>query len=77
MLTDNRTLAFLKAELAAVVEAGEVFVSATYILEGDGLLVLKCYEQIERIKAAIRSEYYPNLHAIADVLPRGNSAAKQ
>ena len=77
MLTDNRTLAFLKAELAAVVDAGEVFVSATYILEGDGLLVLKCYEQIERIRAAIRSKYYPNLQAIADVLSCGNTAAKQ
>jgi hypothetical protein len=42
---------------------GVHFVKATYSLEGDGLLVLKCYEEISKIRAVITSECYPNLQA--------------
>ena len=36
--------AYLQIELAAVVDAGEAFVKATYNLEGDDPLVLRCYD---------------------------------
>ena len=37
---------------------------ATYALEGDGLLVLICYDRILEIRAAIQSAYYPNVQAV-------------
>ena len=41
--------------------------NATYALEGDGLLVLICYDRILEIRGAIQSAYYPNVQAV--VLP--------
>ena len=41
MLQNSTTKSFIQVELAAVVDAGEAFVKATYTLEGDGPLVLK------------------------------------
>ena len=55
-------------ELAAVVDAGEPFVKATYNLEGDGALVFKCYDQIQALKAGIDNAYYPNVNALAQKL---------
>jgi len=40
----------LQGELAAVIDIGIHFVSATYDLEGDGPLVLSCYEITERVQ---------------------------
>ena len=51
-------------ELAAIVDVGMHFVKATYSLEGDGLLVLKCYEENIKIRAVITSECSPNLQAV-------------
>uniref|UniRef100_A0A1X7V442 DUF4371 domain-containing protein n=1 Tax=Amphimedon queenslandica TaxID=400682 RepID=A0A1X7V442_AMPQE len=77
-MTDPSTLQYLKIELASAIDAGEVFVSTTYRLEGDSLLVLEYYEDIEKIRAAIRSKHYPNLSAISQVISGGNSiVAKQ
>ena len=45
----------LQIELAAVIAAGEPFVKATYLLEGDGLLALKCYEIENNLFAGIYS----------------------
>lgn len=50
-------------ELAAIVDMGVHFMWATYSLEGDGLLVIKCYEEISKIRAVITSDCYPNLQA--------------
>ena len=61
---DPQKLFLLKLELAIVVDLGAHFVKATYTLEGDGLLVLICYDQILEIKAAIQSAYYPNVQAV-------------
>lgn len=36
----------------------------TYKLEGDGSLVLQCYEVIEEVKAAVQSGYTPNVDAV-------------
>ncbi len=49
----------LKLELAAVIDIGTFFVKATYNLEGDGPLVLTCYEEILKIRAAIHAVTTP------------------
>ena len=64
ILHDPQQLLFLRVELSAIVDMGVHFVRATYSLEGDGLLVLKCYEEICKIRAVITAECYPNLQAV-------------
>ena len=63
MLSDNRTLGLLKMELATVVDVGECFVSGTYKLEGDGLLAITCFDEIERVKTSLTVSHYPNMAA--------------
>ena len=46
-------VSYLQVELAITVDAGTPFVRAPYNLEGDGPLVLKCYEEISRLSAAV------------------------
>lgn len=71
---DTSKRGLLKLELAAVIDLGSHFVKATYNLEGDGPLVLKCYEIIEEVKAALQAAHYPNVTAVAEMLA-GNNAA--
>lgn len=47
---------------------GEPFIKATYKLEGDGPLVLDCYEVIDTVIASIQTANTPNLRAIAEKL---------
>ena len=63
--TEPQKKAQLEVELAAVIDWGRPFVTAIYSLEGDGPLVLECYEKIETIRTAIRTAHTPNLDAIA------------
>lgn len=67
----------LQVELAAVIDAGEPFVKATYDLEGDGPLALKCYEILNTLTAAVRVQHYPNLQAVAQKLSGGNAIVQQ
>ena len=39
----------LQLELSSIIDWGEHFVKATYILEGDGPLCLKCYDVVDMI----------------------------
>ena len=55
----------LKLELAALVDAGKVFVKATYILGGDGPLVLSCFEILQAVCNACQNVHLPNVHAVA------------
>ncbi len=43
-LGNSNTKALIQIELAAIVDAGEPLVKATYKLEGDGPLGFHCYE---------------------------------
>ena len=52
-------------ELAAILDWGKPFVTATYALEGDGPLVLEAYEKIEIVRATIRAGHIPNVNAVA------------
>ena len=55
----------LKLELAALVDVGEVFVKAAYILEGDGPFVLSCFETLQGVCNACQNIHLPNVHAVA------------
>ena len=77
IITDMNSLSHLQMELAAVIDVGENFVKATYNLEGDGALVLQCYEEITKIRAALHAGHYPNMFAIARRLAPGNLPLQQ
>lgn len=77
VLSDQQQLLLLKADLAAVIDIGSYFIKATYNLQGDGVLVLKCYEELVKIRAAIRASYYPNLQAVARNSQPINQVAQQ
>ena len=53
LLRNPQELLALKVELAAVIDVGYHFVNATYNLEGDGALSIRCYEEILKIRCAI------------------------
>ena len=62
---DPKKRSTLKAELAAVVDAGKPLVEATYNLESDDLVVFKCYDLITSLGVSMKMENYPNVQAIA------------
>ena len=76
VLEDPASCRNLHIELAATVDAGEPFVKATYtyILEGDGPLVLSTYKEL---RASVRNEYYPNVVAVARRLSTSTSQCDQ
>ena len=70
-------MTLLQIELAVVIDCGEPFVKATYTLEGDGLLVLECFEVISTVQAAIHIANMPNVRAVAEKLASGVSSVQQ
>lgn len=77
MLSDVSEKSKLKLELAAVVDAGEPIVKATYLLEGDGPLALQAYELITTVISSIDTANFPNLTALTAQLSGGVSTAQQ
>ena len=67
----------LKMELSITVDAMDPFVKSTYILEGDGPLVLSAYEQISALHSHISTAYYPNVNTLASQLSEGVPSRKQ
>ena len=67
----------LQIELATVIDAGEPFVKATYVLEGDGPLAFNCHEIVSTLFVGIHVEHYPNLLAVAEVVSNGRPTLKQ
>ena len=68
ILQDPTKKTHLMIEMAAVVDAGKEFVKATYNLDGDGALVLECYERVQAVFASIHVSHYPNVDAIIQTL---------
>lgn len=66
LLGDRQQNTYLQLELASIIDCGERFVKATYELEGDGPLVLRCYEIINILQASIHTAHFPNLTAVAE-----------
>ena len=52
LLEDQDRRKLLIMELTAVIDAGELFIKATYILEGDGLLVFSAYSTLQALSTA-------------------------
>ena len=74
ILQNSQKKPYLLVELVIVVDSGRHFVQATYNLEGDGPLVLKCYEQLEVVAQSIRVQHFPNTDAVIERLFSGQPA---
>ena len=72
ILNDPVKASLLQIELAAVIDVGSPLVKATYNLEGDGALVLQCYEQICTVINSIQAAHNPNVRAIAERISSGD-----
>ena len=77
ILNDPQQNSLLQIELAATIDWGQVFVKATYRLEGNGVLVFECYEVIKGIIATIHTAHYPNVQAISCRLSPNNNVYQQ
>ena len=64
----------LELELAALIDAGAPFVSATYYLVGDGPLVFSCYKRLSTVAHSVGIDAYPNVEAMARCRADGNMA---
>lgn len=60
VLDNLQQKAYIQVELAIT-----PFVRATYDLEGDSPLALKCYEIISTLTTAVQQGHYTNLQALA------------
>ena len=63
-----------KLELAALIDGGSHFVTATYYLEGDGPLIFSCYERLASVSHSVAVDSYPNLEGVASRQDNGNLA---
>ena len=50
---------------------------STYNLEGDGALMVNCYEEIVKLQSVISSAYYPNITAVSQSIAPGSTLAQQ
>ena len=62
---DPVQLSTLRLQLAATVDAGKYFVSATYALEGDGPLIFECHSHLQAVATAMDQEDFCSLKAVA------------
>ena len=77
MLQNPTVKVYVHIELAAIVDAGEAFIKATYNLEGDGPFVLRCYEILSTLTTSIQVGHYPNVHVVARTLSGGSPVTLQ
>ncbi len=77
IMNDATKKALLMVEMAAVVDAGEPVVKATYRLEGDGPLALECYEIISITMESVWVANYPNVESVARNVSGGNQQVQQ
>ena len=64
----------LELELAALIDGGSHFVTATYYLEGDEPLIFSCYERLASVSHSVAVDAYPNLEGVASRQANGNLA---
>ena len=65
IINDPQDLQNLRLELGVMVDVGVHFVNATYYLEGDGPLILTCFERLSAVSHAVTVGHYPCTLAIA------------
>ena len=68
ILQDEQKRAILLLEMAIT---GKIFVQTTYNLEGDGPLVLECFEKLEAVNRSIQVKHFPNMNAVVARLTNG------
>ena len=68
---------FLRVELTAAIDAGRLFVQATYKLEGDGPLAFNCFEVIGCLMAAVNMAHYPNVRVVVRDIAGSSIAVQQ
>ena len=54
ILSDPQQHMLLKLELAATIDVGQHFVTATYFLEGNGPLTFSCYEKLGQFTKLVK-----------------------
>jgi hypothetical protein len=67
----------LRTQLAAIVDAGDIFVKVTYLLEGDGPCGLIAYDAVTNIMARIANPDYSILSEVLELCPEAERAALQ
>ena len=67
-LSDQESGINLQLQLAAIVDVGHHFVTATYYLEGDGPLVFSCYAKLQAVAGACRVPHFPNVGAVSTAI---------
>ena len=77
ILTDLPKARKMKKEIASTVDSMELFVRATYKLEGDGPLSLIAYQQLSLLYTSVSTQYYPNVVAVAKALAIGSATREQ
>lgn len=64
----------ISVELAIRIDVGEPLVKATYSLESDGVLALKCYDIINTVKLALEVQHWPNTEAVIRSFTAGSQS---
>ena len=77
IISNTQSQTQLRLELPAVIDVGEHFMKSTYTVEGDGPLVLVCYEEILKLRAVIQTAHYANVNATAANIAPGNPTVQQ
>ena len=77
LLDNPQVRALIQAEMAAVIDAGEVVVKATYNLEGDGPLALIAHQVIKGVQSSLSMQQFPRLTGLSTRLYPNNMAAQQ
>ena len=65
----------LRLQLAITIDMGKPIVQKTYLLEGDGEMVVDAYACLQELCSAAAVENYPETIATADDIAGGNAAA--
>ena len=66
----------VQLQLAAIVDVGHHFVTATYHLEGDGPLVFSCYDKLQAVAEACHMPHFPNVRAVSTAIATENPTQK-
>ena len=65
-----------KEELAVNVDVGEVFVKATYELEGDGPLAIECYETVVVVRNSVQVRHWQGTSGWGGTVGAGSTSSE-
>lgn len=73
ILNDPQRLVDVQMQLSIVVDAALPFVRKTYLMEGDGDIIVDAYTNLQEVATAAAMKHYPNTHAMANKIADGNA----